>query len=256
MLSGSSTWIFEKEFQLCQLRIETFKCGVNSQDRYQSLMQKVNNIRTELDSCIIGENNELFVIHTWVLSTVYLLKSDIALAFGCYSIALKTTLICQKYCQKLIRRASYNLVNHDNWMLAIATSTAFARASQRYIHTLSLRPKLHYRMGDHRKAHAYMNSILEYSNIDPMSLTSNWGNGIALQDVTNFIKRAPQIRFFLEMKSWASTPHMIMEEFSNILPINLKYQYPQQANQSKSVIVQSIQDLIFGMTKHSRYIRN
>jgi len=244
LLVGSAIWIFEKEFQLCQIRIATLQCGIDDQKLYHIEMQKVEDIRVELKSCVPEEGSKLFAIYTWVLSTVYLVKSDIALAFGCYPTALKTAQICQKCCQVIMKRASYNLVNYDSWILAVATSTVFSKASQRYIHILSLRPKLHYRMGNHRKALAYMRSILTYLNIDPILLTSAGGCGIVLKDLTTSLKTAPQVRLFLEMKSWASTPDMTMQEFSNISPSDLKYHHLHDTNQSNSTIVDSIQDLI------------
>ena len=249
---GSAIWIFEKEFQLCQLRIAALQCVINGQESFHIQMQKVEDIRVELESWTLEESDKLFALYTWVLSTVYLTKSDIAFAFGCYPIALKAAQICQKCCQIILKRASSNSINHDNWISAIATSTVLARTSQRYIHILSRRPKLHYRMGDHRKALAYMRSILEYLNIDPTPLTPIGGQGIVLKDLTTSLKIAPQVRLFLEMKSWASTPDMTMQEFSNISPHDLTFQYLPDSNQSISSIVHSIQDLIAGKSTNNR----
>jgi hypothetical protein len=94
-----------------------------------------------------------------------------------------------------------------------------------------------------------MRSILEYLNIDPIPLTPVGGQGIVLNDLTTSLKIAPQVRLFLEMKSWASTPDMTMQDFSNISPHDLTYHYLPNTNQSNSSIVHSIQDLIAGKSK-------
>jgi hypothetical protein len=207
-------------------------------------MEKVEDIRAELLEYAVEKNDNLFILYTWVLSTVYLVQTDIASAFGCYTMALKTSQMCQKFCQTILKRVSFGSSNFDDWMSTIATSNVLAMAAQRYIEIICRRPKLHYRLGDHRKALAYTRSILEYLNIDNVPLTSREDQGHAPKDLTDLLEASPQVRLFLQMNSWAAAPETTMQEFSDVKARDLKRHRSDDSDQTNSCIVHSIQDMI------------
>jgi hypothetical protein len=241
---GSADWIFEKEFQLCELRFAALESLSGGRESFHVQMEKVEDIRAELLEYAVEKNDNLFILYTWVLSTVYLVQTDIASAFGCYTMALKTSQMCQKFCQTILKRVSFGSSNFDDWMSTIATSNVLAMAAQRYIEIICRRPKLHYRLGDHRKALAYTRSILEYLNIDNVPLTSREDQGHAPKDLTDLLEASPQVRLFLQMNSWAAAPETTMQEFSDVKARDLKRHRSDDSDQTNSCIVHSIQDMI------------
>ena len=238
---GSPDWIFEKEFRLCELRFAALGSLSGGLESFHVQMKKVEDIQAELVEYAIEKSNDLFLLYTWVQSTVYLVQTDIASAFGCYTMALQTSQMCQKCCQTILKRVSFGSSNFDDWMSTIATSNVLAMAAQRYIEILCRRPKLHYRLGDHRKALAYTRSILEYLNIDNVPLTSRDDQGHAPNDLIDLLEASPQVRLFLQMNSWAAAPETTMREFSDIKARDLN-----RRRSDDSDIVPSIQDMIAG----------
>ena len=243
---GSTDWLFEKEFQLCELRFAALESLSGGLESFHVQMEKAEDIRAELVEYAVEKSNDLFLLYTWVLSTVYLVQTDIASAFGCYIMSLKTSQMCQKCCQTILKRISFGSSNFDDWMSTIATSNVLAMAAQRYIEILCRRPKLHYRLGDHRKALAYTRSILEYLNIDNVPLTSRDDQGHAPNDLIDLLEASPQVRLFLQMNSWAAAPETTMQEFSDIKAHHLNRRRSDDSDQNNSCIVHSIQDMIAG----------
>jgi len=241
---GSAIWMFEKEFQLCEIRITLSQSLADGEESFRDQIEKVECIQSKIEEYTIDKNDNLFVLHTWVRSTIFLVQTDIASAFGQYTTALKMAQMCQKCCQTILKRVSFALEKFDNWMTAIVTSTVLAMATQRYIEILSRRPRFHYRLGDHRKALAYTRSILEYLEIDPDLLTSGDGKILDSNDLTDFLEVAPQVRLFLQMNSWASTPETTMQEFTDIKPQGLNRHSLDNLDQPNASLVNSIQDMI------------
>ncbi len=242
---GSANWIFETELRLCELRVaasQSFDGGCND---FHFFMRTVQDILTELEEFAIEKNNNLYVLYTWTLSTAYLVQMDIASTFGFYTEALKSSQMCQKCCQTILRRASFGIINYHDWVTAIATSTVLQLAAQRYIEMFSRRPKFYYRMGDHRKALAYTRSLLEYLNIDPNPVTLKQGEGYLREDVKNLLEATSQSRLFLQMNAWSSNPEIAIQQFSDIQPRDFRRQELHNSNQS-SPVIDSIQDMITG----------
>ena len=241
---GSALWIFEIEFQLCELRVIALQSLASGRNSFHTHMQKAEELRDEILACTIEKSDNLFVLFTWVLSTAYLVQTDIASAFGSYTTALRASQRCQKCCQTILRRASFGRTNLDEWMAAVATSTVLAMAAQRHVEIFSRRPKLYYRLGDHRKALSYTRSILEYLNIDPVSSLPQEGEGYSPENLKYLLEAAPQVRVFLQMNCWASNPENSMQQFSDIQSHDLVRHQSDDADQTTSAIIRSIQDVI------------
>jgi hypothetical protein len=250
---GSALWIFEKELQLCEIRIAVFQCLEGGKVSFRTQMQKVEEVLAELEESTVEKSEDLFVLYTWVLSTAYLVQTDIASAFGYFTTALKTSQMCQKCCQTVLKRGSHGPTNVDEWMASIATSTVSAMVVQRYIEILSKKPKLHYRLGDHRKAIAYTRSILEYLKIDPASLTSCKGRGHEPKDLADFLEAAPQGRLFLQMNGWASAPETTMKFFSGIKSSDLNRHRSDDVDKLNVSIIHSVEDLIASKSGRCAY---
>ena len=242
---GSANWIFETELRLCELRVAAPRSFDRGGNDLHFLMQHVLDILAELEEFAIAKSSKLYVLYSWALSTAYLVQTDIASRFGCYGVALKSSQMCQKCCQSILRRASSGIINSHEWMTAIATSTVLQLAAQRYIEMFSRRPKFYYRMGDHRKALAYTRSVLEYLNIDPNQVILKEGEGYLREDIKNLLEATSQSRLFLQMTSWSSNPETAMQQFSDIQPCDFRRQDLNDSSRSSSVI-DSIQDMITG----------
>ncbi len=240
----TALWIFQKEARLCEIRILALDCQAGDRDSFHPHMQQVEDILTELVDFQMEKTDVLFSLYMWVLSTAYLAQTDIASAFGCYTTALKTSQKSQKCCQTVLRRGSFGVANIDDWMVAAATSNVLVMAATRYIEVLSKRPRLYYRLGDHRKALAYTRSILEYLNIKQIPLTLLDIQENITEDFRDFLEAAPQVRIFLQMNSWASTPETTMKVFCDVQSRDLVRCRPDNTDEMTSSIVSSLQDLI------------
>jgi len=80
--------------------------------------------------------------------------------------------------------------------------------------------------------------------IDPDLLTSGDGKILESNYLTNFLEVAPQVRLFLQMNSWASTPETTMQEFTDIKPEGLNRHSLDNLDQPNASLVNSIQDMI------------
>ena len=96
----------------------------------------------------------------------------------------------------------------------LATSSIFERARMRYIQVLIKRPKLHYRLGDHRKADAYVRSLLDFLKLDTKSDGSDESYRNPLKELSGLLNDAPEIRLILKIMGWASTPDQATEELA------------------------------------------
>ena len=99
-------------------------------------------------------------------------------------------------------------------------------------------------MGDHRKALAYTRYILEYLDIDKDSLTSQEDQGYSPEDLRDLLEATPQVRLFLQMNCWASTPETTIQKFLDIQSSDLDRHRPDASDQPTSSIVDSVQDMI------------
>ena len=219
-LLGSVKWIFEKELQLCQIHLSVLKHGAECHEAFSSLKSRLDHIRAEIENCDMENmDGEFCVLYLWVMSTTYLVHSDLAIAYGYFPEALRSTQLCLRYCQAVMKRSGMRFENSASWISSLATSTVLARAATRYIQVLVRRPKLHYRMGNHRKADAYMRSVLDLLKIDSvLTISDHDDQRITLKQLMLFLKGAPHVRPFLETKGWASTPDNTIKELSEYRP--------------------------------------
>jgi hypothetical protein len=248
---GTADWIFEKEYLLCEMRIATLQSGMQAEESFKSKMQKIQAIREEAERSQYENDESLLILKFWLLSTVFLVELDTNVAFGCYTEALESSQRCLRYCQAIMKRVETTSARGQRWIPALAASTVLVRVAQRYSTVMSRRPKLYYRIGDHRKAAAYMRSTLDLFCLESESSGSINNHCAQLDDLIIILTLVPArfktpIRQFLEVKSWGSTPERIHEGFLHFTPKSLVRQGQDVRKVVDESFVQSVLDLVAG----------
>lgn len=248
---GTSDWLFETEYLLCQMRIETLQGGMESEEFLKSKIQSLQAIRMEAEQYHIEGDERLLILHLWLLSTLYLVELDTNIACGSYIDALDSSQSCLRYCQAIMKCAYSRSASVEMWIPELAVSTILVRAAHRYTSVLSRRPKLYYRIGDHRKAAAYMRSALDFFTSNSESSRSMGNPCTQLNDLITILTVAPfqfktQIRLFLEVKSWGSTHEKTVEEFSQFSPQCLVQRERHVDGGDSEAFVECVRDLVAG----------
>lgn len=249
---GSVAWVFEREYELCRLRLSTLRPVAGDEGSFDSTMKRLETIRQEIESAAVEVKEDgLIILHLWLTSTLYLVHSDVSASYGCYPAALRSTQRCLQSCKSIMKRTGPTTISFDSWLSAVASSTALSRAAHRYAQVLSRRPKLYYRMGDHRKALAYMQAVFDFLKIDARTArSSDKESGTIFHDVILALQSAPSSskrysRQYLEIISWASTPDLTIEELSRCTPQHLVHCNTSESTPFASDLFQeSIRDLI------------
>lgn len=247
----TASWIFEKENLICHMRVELLQTGMDDELNLNAMMKTLQEIKTEAEKFHYEGDDSLHILHLWLLSTIYLAELDANVAGGCYADALESSQMCLRYCQAIMKRVGPTSRNGDSWIPALASSTVLSRSLRRYIAVLSRRPMLYYRIGDHRKAAAYMRSALDFCRFETKSTNLKDVHGNPVEDLIKALVLAPlglksQIRLFLEIRSWSSTQEIIIEAFSKFTPAIL---VPSEQDSLEGIgnhCIESVQDLFLG----------
>ena len=255
--SGSPEWIFEIEYELCLLRLKLIHPTHENELSYDCITKRLESIRLEIENVKKDSTNEeVLVLLLWLESTIFLVHSEVTSVFGCYPAALRSTQRCLEKCKGIMKLTGSNAGPFDDWLTAVASSTVLSRATHRYVQVLSRRPKLYYRMGDHRKAMAYMQAVYEFLKLDTaMDIGSDESSGTMLQNLVRVMQHAPlsakqYSRLYLEIKSWASTPDLTFQELSRYSPDHLVETDPLNSDsQIQDHFQESIRDLITGKSE-------
>ncbi|KAG7337862.1 peptidase C50 family protein [Nitzschia inconspicua] len=236
-LSPQLQWLFEVELDLCRLHIKVLKSGAVSSTSYSHQASFLDDTLHQLNDCQVSDRDQLF--HLWVISTLCFLHADLSATYGYFPAALKWTQECVRYCQAIMKRINFENQFMTSFIEEVAVSSILTRATLRYIQVLSKRPKLHYRLGDYRKADTYVRSVLEFLYIDVDLSQDNDDRPSQLKQLVKSLHAAPEVRLFLEMASWASTPERAMEELS----MDSGFAIADEPS-SNSLLLESIQNLI------------
>lgn len=239
-LSESTHQLFEIELDLCRRHLQTLNSGADCATSYSRQASFLGGLFRQLE-CRASDNDQL--LHLWVMSTLCLVHSDLAASYGYFPSALHWTQQCMRYCQAIMKQANFNFQSTASVIVEASATSILARATLRYIQVLSKRPKLHYRLGDYRKADAYIRSVLDFLKIGTDRLEEDEERPNQLQQLLRSLNAAPEVRLFLEMASWASTPEQTIEELTNGSIVLFPDRSPSGPD---TEIVDSIQNLIAG----------
>jgi hypothetical protein len=245
-LSKPTQWMLEVELDLCRLHLETLNSGAGTSTSYGHQAAYLEDLYQQLNECDVSDSEQL--LQLWVTSTLCLVHSDLSATFGYFPAALNWTQQCVRFCQAIMRQINFKCKQNSFLIEDVVSSSVLIRATLRYIQVLSKRPKLHYRLGDYRKADAYMRSVLEFLSIDVDRSEDHDERPSQLKQLLRTLNAAPEIRLFLEMAGWASTPDRTTEEVS--IESVVKDKEDPQARSNK-ILVESIQNLISGMCSYS-----
>lgn len=250
---GCPDWIFHTEYELCRLRLELLHARLENELSFESITKRLQAIKLEIECAKKTNNDETVVLISWLESTLFMVHSDVSIVFGCYPAALRSTQRCLECCKEIMKLTGSSADISDDWLTAVASSTVLGKAAHRYIQVLSRRPKLYYRMGDHRKAMAYMQAVFEFLKVD-LEVTERLEDQpvTMLQNLVRVMQNAPTSakrysRLYLEIKSWASTPELTYQELSRYSPDHLvRSSLLESCCQLNDQFQESIRDLIAG----------
>jgi hypothetical protein len=250
---GSQEWIFQTEYQLCRIRLGLLHPTQGSELSFDFTTKELEAIRIEIESRSKIQGERFSILFLWLESTLLLVHSDVSAFFGCYPAALRSSQRCLEKCKAIMKQSGSNAATESDWLIAAASSTVLCRSAHRYVQVLSRRPKLYYRMGDHRKAMAYMQAVFDFLKIDSQTTTGSEEKPETIfHNLLHIMQNAPlsskhYSRLYLEIKSWASTPDLTYKELSRLSPEHLvRSNANGLSTQSIEIFQESIRDLISG----------
>lgn len=226
---------------LCRLQVDLLNTGADSSISYGQRAYFLKALYQQLNG--FSSTNRERLLQLWVSSTLCLVYSDLAATYGRFSAALIWTQQCLRFCQAIMKQADIRFSDTSSLMEEVVTSSILSRATLRYIQVLSKRPKLHYRLGDYRKADLYMRSVLDFLKVDTRCPENKDDRPSHLKQLVRSLNSAPEVRLFLEMASWASTPELIVKELS--LDTGFGF-FDKSSPNSSALVCDSIQNLIAG----------
>jgi hypothetical protein len=235
-------WLFETELNLCRLHVKILSSGADCSSSYNHQAQFLEDVFQQLSECSVSNKDQL--LHLWVMSTLCLVNADLSASFGYFPSALIWTHRCVRNCQAIMKLANVRFQGNSSMVTEAAASSILVRAALRYIQVLSKRPRLHYRLGDYRKADTYMRSVLDFLKIHTGPGEGDKERPNQLKQLVRSLNAAPEVRLFLEMASWASTPEHTIEDLSTDSPSfgPLDRHLPD----SNTSLVETIQNLVAG----------
>jgi separase len=239
---GNALWIFETELTLCRIQADILNSNNHLEFSYQEMESDLERIEEEINGSEQPDEG-LFLLQHWLLSTLHFVRADLASAFGQFPLALKATQECLRHCQIIMKNR--NLLKQESHCMTseLATTSIIERARSRYIQVLIKRPKLHYHLGDHRKADAYVRSLLNFLNFDSYDENPHGSHSNALKELAGLLNNAPEVRLILKIMGWASTP----DQATNDLACDsTDFSIHGNQDDSENCVVDSIQNLISG----------
>jgi hypothetical protein len=165
--SGSLSWLSGNELLLSIIRVGLLRNDKTlGNSTYPN--QRLESLQHEVEIKMPAADADSNLLLHWLLSTIELTLSEIAVSFGYFAEALKHIQRCSRLCQTVISRSRTEFRVSDSvpFWVNIARSTLFARVSQRYTESISRRSQLYCRIGDHRKAASYMASLADFLGIE------------------------------------------------------------------------------------------
>jgi hypothetical protein len=164
---GSLQWFAQLELDLAIIRTR-LAFGNGQQDAYSS-MQTIQCSRVEVEAYDTSEQGARDAKSKWILSSLYLTLTEYSAASGNFTEALNHSQEACRHCMAVVSlvRSSRNVLGDEigpPWA-SVSRSTLLPRAKQRYSELLSLRSRLYMRVGDHRKAVAYLATLSDFLGI-------------------------------------------------------------------------------------------
>lgn len=133
---------------------------------------KVNEYLQMLHSMLVSDQDTIsadidFMVH-WTLSSFSLKEALDAEADSSFLLALEAAQLAGKHCQAVIKltRTTYQKNVVRSLLEHVAWSTILFRSNHRYAEILRMRSEIYGRLGDHRKAAAYIASLGEFIGTD------------------------------------------------------------------------------------------
>lgn len=166
-LLGSNPWFLQVEINLslarCKLTIGSDRAEVFSEVivSVEQVLQEANSY----DACEAGEQDAR---SKWILSSAHLTMAECFAASGNFDAALRYVQESCRLCMavvSLVRISHSSSEEHAHWDY-ISRSTLLSRAKYRYSDLLAFRSRLYSRVGDHRKAVAYLGTLSEYLGVE------------------------------------------------------------------------------------------
>jgi hypothetical protein len=238
----TTQWLFETELYLCRLHLEILSTGADCSTSYKQQTQALEAVFQQLNESRVSNKDPL--LHLWVMSSLCLVHSDLSASFADFPSALNWTHECLRKCQAIMKVPNVPYQGNSSSIVEAAISSIVVRAAFRYIQVLSKRPRLHYRLGDYRKADAYMKSALDSLQINTDRRKDDEYRPNQLKQLVRSLNVAPEVRLFLEMASWASTPEHAIEHLStdcaSFGPLD------RRLSDSDASLVETIQNVVAG----------
>ncbi len=174
--SGSMEWLAQKELNVATLRA---RIAFGADCEASSLLELAQSIHQEIQAVVLSQTN-LDVLLSWLLSSTKLLFAELAASRGFFAESLQYLQEACRLCLTVISSSRWTSPSHGDvsrWE-HIALSTLLLRANRRYIELLGLRSKLHARIGDHRKAIAYLSTLSHFLGADFKHIDKSQGPNV------------------------------------------------------------------------------
>ena len=160
---GSPEWFAQMELELALQRMRlTFG---SDQQNATSILQTIRSFLLEAEEYETSQLGQRDAASKWILCNLHFNLTEHCAAWGNFAEALAHSKEACRYCMAVVSLLRFGnaVVGEDigpHWA-HISRSTLLPRAKQRYAELLCLRSRIYSRVGDHRKAVAY---LATYSN--------------------------------------------------------------------------------------------
>lgn len=204
----------------------------------------------DLAGVIPPDEPRLYLMHSWLMSTLKLAMSEDAMSAGDFPLALENIQHCMKSAQAIMRtsRPTPGVEDSKN-LLSQLVDGLVSRAHKRYTDCLIRKVILYCSVGDHRKAAAYTRSLADVGGIDVKSkdysdLLSDLGGLMLHANDISTGDRTELLRFVLEVRCLGGVHHDISDAFSRIDPYTLSG--TSMSKSEISVQLESFKNLLCG----------
>ena len=248
-----SNWLAVCESQLSEIRLALLWSGSCSHllhypnEELKRMRDTTMQMRSESDA-------NLEFLFFWVLSTIELAHAEIATSSGRFLQALDHIQLCIQYCQNMIASSgtAFKLLQLESFWVYAVCGTFPQMAGERFNQCLFLKSSIYHRLGDHRKAKAYLLSLADVLGIEKVTngkdRLHNVQDSILSFATSSLLKNRRYSRQRVQMECLSSPFDFVVHNLtSSVLErITTKLSSPSSGTQDIALDLTTLQDLVSG----------